>query len=84
MSPLMIPKTLREKLLPEIHKDHPGVIRMKSVEILMEKRCLLWGYRVIILKTLREKLLQELHKDHPGVIWIKSVARIFMWWPGLE
>ena len=28
---VIVPKVLREKLLQELHKDHPGVIRMKSV-----------------------------------------------------
>ena len=28
---MIVPKCLREKLLQELHKDHPGVIRMKSV-----------------------------------------------------
>ena len=28
---VIIPKCLREKLLQELHKDHPGVIRMKSI-----------------------------------------------------
>ena len=28
---MIIPEVLREKLLQELHKDHPGVIRMKSV-----------------------------------------------------
>ena len=28
---VIVPKCLREKLLQELHKDHPGVIRMKSV-----------------------------------------------------
>ena len=28
---VIVPKSLREKLLQELHKDHPGVIRMKSV-----------------------------------------------------
>ena len=50
----------------------------------MLNNCILWGSRVVIPFKLRKTVLTELHVGHPGVTRMKSLARMFVWWPGME
>jgi len=44
----------------------------------------LWGSRVVVPENDRQPVLQELHSVHPGMTKMKALARIYVWWPGLE
>ena len=46
--------------------------------------CLLWGKRVIVPPSLHRSILCELHEGHPGTSRMKCLARMFVWWPGLD
>ena len=35
-------------------------------------------------EKLQSKVLEELHTAHPGVVRMKSIARIHVWWPGVN
>ena len=43
-----------------------------------------WGRKVIAPEKLQNKVLEELHAAHPGVVRMKSIARIHVWWPGID
>jgi hypothetical protein len=53
-------------------------------EMSVLKGYLLWGSRVVVPSAGREAILAELYVGHPGMSEMKSLARMYVWWPGLE
>ena len=53
-------------------------------ELSVHQGCVLWGSRVVLPPKARGDTLTELHEGHPGMTRMKSLARMYVWWPGME
>ena len=44
----------------------------------------MWGLRVVVPETMKQIILKELHNQHPGIVRMKALARVHVWYPGID
>lgn len=69
----------RRTLKPELHPYFD-----RRDQLTLHQDCILCGLRVVTPQSLRERVLEEVHAAHAGVVRMKSVARMHVWWPGID
>ena len=65
-------------------QPHLSAYFEKKEELSLFEGCLLWGSRVIIPQPCQEAVLAQLHEGHQGMVRTKSLARMYVWWPGIN
>ncbi len=72
------------KHLQEEEKDELQQYFIRREELALINEIIVWGIRVVIPAVLKKHILEELHHMHSGMVKMKSLARLHVWWPGLD
>lgn len=70
---------------PDKHKIEPALKQYWNVQgdLVVHKKLLLYGKRIVVPKALQRETLKKLHQGHQGIVRCQERARISVWWPGI-
>lgn len=70
---------------PKDDPDERTKMFNRSKDVLsVHDETLFYGRRIVVPHKLRERVLSTLHDHHPGMVRMKALARMHVWWPGIE
>jgi hypothetical protein len=56
----------------------------RKEELVVERGCLIYKYRIVVPQNLRKRVLEELHEGHLGMNKMKNLSRSYVYWPSLD
>jgi len=61
-----------------------NIFYSRRQELSVYEGCLVWRIRVVVSEPGQSAVLLELHEGHPGITKMKLLARMYVWWSGLD
>lgn len=77
-------ESIRDGCVEKLMGDEFKPFRIRSSELTCESGIIMWGHRAVIPTKMRVDALRNLHVSHLAIVKSESLARMCMWWPGMD